>query len=207
MALLLVSLSACAGDDPRVAQRPATSEAATVTNAPTALPTPTFVPVADGAGRRPPLIGSAQGTTIRLDDADWTGGYRLAGESVYGGRSATWIYGTSTNFSTMQASFEVEGRPFGTAELSIEGMDSEGPAKTPIEISVNGKPIFSGDNPLPDDDFVLDTGTWQTASWSFQGDLLRSGPNTITIRNLAPGQFSRPPFFMLDYAELSYESQ
>jgi hypothetical protein len=206
---LLCSLliSACAADDARVVEGPVGSDAAVPTAASPALPTPTFVPVDDGAARRTPLIGSAQGTTLRLEDTDWTGGYRLAGASSYGGRSATWIYGTSTDFSEMQASFEVEGAPFGTAELSVEGMDSEGPAKTPIEIIVNGEPIYNGPNPLPDDDFVLQTGTWQTESWSFEGDLLRSGSNTITIRNLAPGQFSRPPFFMLDYAEVIYESQ
>ena len=59
-------------------------------------------------------------------------------------------------------------------------------------------------NPLPDDDQPLETGTWATYSWSFDGALLRRGRNEISISNLETGAFSLPPFFMLDYAELIY---
>ena len=81
-------------------------------------------------------------------------------------------------------------------------MDSEGPAKTPIQIDVNGTTIYSGDNPLPDDDAPLETGTWATYDFMIDPAFLQQGENEIRITNLAPGAFSRPPFFMLDYAEL-----
>ncbi len=138
----------------------------------------------------------------------WQGSYRRAsGNTVYGGRTATWIYGTTTQYSTMQATFRVDQQPVGTAELSVEGMDSEGRAKTPIRITVNGVQIFQGANPLPDDDLPLESGTWDTATWGFDAALLRPGENRITISNEAPGEFSRPPFFMLDYAVISYRTQ
>ena len=83
-------------------------------------------------------------------------------------------------------------------------MDSEGRTKTPIQILVNGAEIYNGPNPLPDDDQPLESGTWASQSWTFDAALLRPGQNEIAIRNLAEGAFSRPPFFMLDYAEITY---
>ena len=90
--------------------------------------------------------------------------------------------------------------------LVIEGMDSEDRAKTPIQILVNGTEIYNGPNPLPDDDQPLESGTWASQSWSFDAQLLRVGQNEISVSNLAEGEFSRPPFFMLDYAKLIYSA-
>ncbi|PLS79671.1 MAG: hypothetical protein CYG59_11875, partial [Chloroflexi bacterium] len=159
------------------------------------------------AGRRSTLGGGTTGATVELDDGAWSGGYRRANGGTYGGRTATWIYGTATEWSTMQATFLVEAQPFGSAELSVEGMDSEGADKTPIVIAVNGHEIYSGPNLLPDDDLPFDSGTWDTYTWTFNAQVLQPGTNTITIANGAVGAFSRPPFFMLDYAELAYEAQ
>ncbi len=144
-------------------------------------------------------------TTLLLEDTDWSGGYASSGGSnSYGGRTATWIYGTASDYSRMRASFAVAGQPAGEALLRIEGMDSEGPARTPISISVNGAEIYRGPNPLPDDDFAYETGTWASETWSFDAGLLRPGVNEIAVSNLDEGAFGGPPFFMLDYAELSY---
>ena len=38
---------------------------------------------------------------------------------------------------------------------------------------------------------------------TFDAALLHAGQNEISVSNLAEGAFSRPPFFMLDYASLS----
>ena len=141
-------------------------------------------------------------TTIRFEDTDWQGSYRRAAGRTYGGRTATWIYGTATEYSTMQASFDLDQQPAGTAELGVEGMDSEGAAKTPISVRVNGVEVYNGPNPLPDDDQPLETGTWAIFTWTFDAALLRAGRNEISVSNLAEGAFSRPPFFMLDYANL-----
>jgi hypothetical protein len=154
----------------------------------------------------PQIARQDQTTTIRFEDSDWQGGYRRAAGRTYGGRTATWIYGTATEYNTMQAGFDLAAQPAGTATLTIEGMDSEDRAKTPISILVNGVEIFNGPNPLPDDDHPLETGTWASYVWSFDARLLRRGHNSIQIKNLAPGAFSLPPFFMLDYADLAYRT-
>jgi hypothetical protein len=144
--------------------------------------------------------------TIVLEDTDWQGGYRRPGGQTYGGRTATWIYGSSTEYSVMRTRFAIADTFAGTATLTIEGMDSEGRTKTPIQILVNGVEIYNGPNPLPDDDQPLETGTWASQSWEFDAALLHMGQNEISISNLAEGEFSRPPFFMLDYAKLNYSA-
>lgn len=154
---------------------------------------------------RPPVPIRADGSQVRLEDTVWQGGFRQA--RGYGGRSATWVYGSGTAYSTMTAAVTLERQPQGTAVLRVEGMDSEGRAKTPILITVNGQPIFQGPNPLPDDDLPLESGTWDDASWTFNAALLRPGQNTIRIRNLAAGAVGRPPFFMLDFADLILDDQ
>lgn len=205
---MIWGLTACSSGDERVAS-PTTVKsspaATTIAVAPTpGRPTPTFVPTSNEppAGSAPADGGAAP---IVLDNPVWQGSYlRSSGNTEYGGRTAAWIYGASTQFSTMQATFNLQTQPRGTAQLSIEGMDSEGRAKTPIRIRVNGSEIFNGPNPLPDDDLPLETGTWSSYTWSFDAGLLRAGQNTISISNLAEGSVGRPPFFMLDYAEVRF---
>jgi hypothetical protein len=187
-------------EPPAPSPEPPTSEPP----APTAAPTPTPVPAAPIIAT-PVLVDS--NVTFLLDDEVWQGGYRRAGGRGYGGRSATWIYGSSTTYSTMRAVFEAPAQPHGVVSFSVEGMDSEDRIKTAISISVNGAEIYRGPNPLPDDDHPLETGTWATHSWSFDGALLRPGRNEISINNLETGAFSLPPFFMLDYAKVIYSEE
>ncbi len=210
MTVLLFSITACTLDRQPADESATAGEPQAPLPAPSAgQPTPTFVPLVAGqpAGRTSTLGGGTSGASVELDDGAWSGGYRHRQGGTYGGRTATWIYGTATEWSMMQAAFLVESQPFGTAALSVEGMDSEGADKTPIVITVNGHEIYSGSNLLPDDDLPFDSGTWDTYTWTFNAQVLQPGTNTITIANVAVGAFSRPPFFMLDYAELSYEAQ
>jgi hypothetical protein len=69
---------------------------------------------------------------------------------------------------------------------------------------VNGQQIFAGPDPLPNDDLPLESGTWATLAFDLDASLLRAGQNTISIRNRSPGPFGLPPFFMLDYATISF---
>jgi serine/threonine-protein kinase len=188
---------------------PTTIPAPVATEAPitTAVPAPPALPPA--VATTPQVSQAGDTATIVFEDTDWQGGFRRPGGQTYGGRTSTWIYGTSTEYSVMRARFDLGGRFrfAGTATLTIEGMDSEGRTKTPIQILVNGVEIYNGPNPLPDDDQPLETGTWASQSWTFDATLLHAGQNEISISNLAEGAFSRPPFFMLDYAELSGNMQ
>jgi serine/threonine protein kinase len=177
-----------------------------VTTASTAPPVNEQAPVtplAEQPALEVPAVETGAGgvQVITLDDAQWQGGYNLSrGSSVYGGRTATWIYGTGSEYSTMEATFQLNDQPVGAAELIVEGMDSEGSAKTPISIEVNGVEIYNGPNPLPDDDLPLESGTWASNTWTVNAALLQAGTNTIRISNRSQGSFGGPPFFMLDYA-------
>jgi hypothetical protein len=174
------------------------------TEPPSVQPTPGLRPsvVAAPPARpnTPPVPVRVDGARVRLEDTAWQGGYRQA--RGYAGRSATWIYGSGTEYTTMQAAVVLDRQPQGQATLRVEGMDAEGRGKSAIQITVNGQEIYRGANPLPDDDQPLESGTWGQASWRFDGGLLQPGQNLIRIRNLSPGSFGRPPFFMLDYAIL-----
>jgi hypothetical protein len=150
-------------------------------------------------------------TTIRLEDTDWSGGFTLD-DGIYGGRTAQWIYGTSTAYNTMVATFNIPGQPAGEVEFTVEGMDSENEPKTPISINVNGQEVYNGPNPLPDDDGVpiselRDRGQWGNYTWHISANYFHAGSNEISISNQAEGKMGRPPFFMLDYADLTYSTR
>jgi hypothetical protein len=169
-------------------------------------PAPAPTPAPRITAETTPQVGEGgETTTIHFEETDWQGGYRYAPGRTYSGRTATWIYGQATQYNTMRAIFDIDALPQGTASLSIEGMDSETRGKTLIRISVNGVEIYSGPDPLPDDDAPYETGTWATYTWPFEASLLQPGQNEITISNLDQGAFGLPPFFMLDYAELSFQ--
>jgi hypothetical protein len=154
-----------------------------------------------------PVVVHADSFPLRLDDQNWAGGYGGADDpKTYAGRTATWIYGTSTEYDTMTTAFNIPMLPEGVATLTIMGMDSEDRAKTSIDIYLNGRSIYTGPNPLPDDNLPLETGTWSTYSWTFDADLLWAGTNTLTISNLDTGAFSQSPWFMLDYAEITLDA-
>ncbi|MBA3944989.1 MAG: protein kinase [Herpetosiphonaceae bacterium] len=146
-----------------------------------------------------PLMG-------RIEDTEWRGGYVRPGHAPYKGHTATWIYGTNTPYQTMATTIllPLAGQPQGTASLLIYGMDSEGAGKTLISISVNGQQIYNGLDPLPNDDDSSPAGNWGSYTWTFNAGLIHNGPNTITISNLSPGRVGLPPWFMLDYADLSF---
>ena len=224
--LLLGALTGCGGgEDTAVVETtlaavaPATTTPDVIPPTPASMPSPTYVPTAaqpaTSAPEPTPTVlppelptpeptpeAATEATELRFDDRAWTGGWRNRGDSIYGGRTATWIYGADTNFSAMETTFELGSNVAGAAQLNIEGIDDELAGKSRITIAVNGTAIFDGDNPLPNDDMPLETGTWATYAFGFDSGLLQAGRNTITIRNHSPGGVGRPPFFMLDYAEL-----
>lgn len=148
----------------------------------------------------PPIPPVAARGSIRLEDTAWSGGWRNRGSSMYGGRSATWVYGQGSGYSSMTASFESGTSTVGTAVLVIEGMDSEDAAKTPMRVTVNGTVIFEGRNPLPNDDAPLASGRWDQLTLPFDSSLLQAGTNTVAIINLGTGAVGLPPFIALDYA-------
>ncbi len=169
---------------------------------PPSPPKPIFAPLPSQSGMR----GAAgtqvdgHGGAIRLEDTVFTGGWRNRGASTYGGRTATWVYGQGSGYSSMSATFTAQFVNSGPATLTIEGMDSEDTAKTAMRISINGATIFDGASPFPNDDQPLQSGRWANFNFTFDSALLRLGSNTVTITNLSLGPKGLPPFVALDYA-------
>lgn len=62
-------------------------------------------------------------------------------------------------YSQLVRTFILNGRPTGTAQLTLEGMDSPDAAKSRIQGWVNGKSIYRGANPLPNDFSDSERGT------------------------------------------------
>jgi hypothetical protein len=149
----------------------------------------------------------AAGNTVTVEDVAFAGAYRYPPPSVYEGRTAAWVYGQGTDFTTMRATFNAAGQPVGTAGLTISGMDSEGAVKTPMRILINDAAIFDGPNPLPND-HSPNPGNWGLYTWTFDAALLRPGANTLTIENhAANGVVGRPPFIMVDFARVQWEGE
>jgi tRNA A-37 threonylcarbamoyl transferase component Bud32 len=185
------------------------------TEAPAAEPTtppapPTAPPAAGGEKGRPifdtPTPPTGANRSVSLEDVAFEGGYRYPPPSVYEGRTAVWVYGQGTSFASMTAPFRLAAQPAGTATLTLAGMDSEGAAKTPLRILVNGQTIFNGPDPLPND-YSPSAGGWGAANWTFPASVLRPGENTLTIENLSPSSALGIPFIMIDSAQLRWDAE
>jgi hypothetical protein len=143
--------------------------------------------------------------TIALDDSAFSGGFRNP-EGVYRGRTAMWVYGTGTPYSTMSARFDVPERPAG-GTLLITGLTSEN-WRPRIAILINDRELFQGDSPFPQDlgaagdpDLYRGSAPWGERSFTIPPGLLRAGTNTLTIRNLeAVDTLNQPPWTMVDAA-------
>lgn len=142
---------------------------------------------------------------VLLEDATFVGGWRNPDDSVYRGRTATWVYGARTDYSTMTARFDLPAEPQGDAVLEIVGLDSEGADQTNIQIAMNDQIVFQGPAPFPSDSG--DPGTdapWMKRGLRLRSGLLRQGENALTIKNLEDtANFGVPPWFMVDQATVS----
>ncbi|MDP9381742.1 MAG: fibronectin type III domain-containing protein, partial [Chloroflexota bacterium] len=174
----------------------------------TPTPEPPDTPTPEPPPPQPPTRTVEAARVTELEDNQFTGGF--SSPRFYQGRTARWVYGQRTEYTTMRATFTIEGEPVGagpdnTAILQLHGMDSENPPKTLIRIQMNGRTIFEGRNPLPNDTVDTRTSNWGTSNLEFDAAVLREGRNTLTITNLEPnGGFRGPPFFMLDRAYVAY---
>ena len=157
--------------------------------------------------RTPALGGGTIGTTIELPDTAWSGGDQSLEISTPSGGIATAVYGVGTQYSELRASFLVEAQPFGSVDLSLEGLDAPGDEKTPIAITINGQEIYNGPSQLPDGQVAAEADKWGSYTWTFDAAILKPGQNTVTLRNLATGAVNQAPFFVLDYAELTYQEK
>lgn len=115
------------------------------------------------------------------------------------GKVAAWVRGSMTDVSVMSAKFRLEKAPEGAAILTIEGQDSDKLwcPPVPIQILLNGNPIFEGPN-----GFVKHG--WSKREFKIPAGLLRKGGNELEIRNLTNSDSRVAHWFMLSYAEITW---
>ena len=136
------------------------------------------------------------------------GDYDGPTSGTYHGRTASWVYGQGSGYSTMTATFsaDYQGSPRGQATLTIVGLDGDNPAKQPISIAVNGVTIYQGADPLPNDFCCGPSGpgNWGSATFQFSAGILGHN-NMLSITNLADSSCTTcPVYVMVDYADLEF---
>jgi serine/threonine-protein kinase len=161
--------------------------------------TPTFEPV-------DPTPAPSGGNSITIDNTSFTGGY-TRDSGTYHGRTAQWVYGQGTSYSTMGTVFTLDDKPKDDGTLTIVGIDSEDAPKTPMRIVLNRDVVFEGPNPLPNDyaNGPDAPGNWGSVDITLPAKSLQKGQNTLTITNLDPSnQINYPIFIMIDYVTISW---
>jgi eukaryotic-like serine/threonine-protein kinase len=170
-------------------------------------PPPATVPgaVSDPTATVPVIVPPPTANSVTLEDNAFVGGFTNPGG--YHNRTAQWVYGQGTDYSSMTASFNVRETPRGPGELTIVGIDSEDEPKTPMRLMVNGYVLYEGPNPLPNDDQSgrEGPGNWGTYTWRLPPNLLVEGDNSISIINLDPSdQINYPIFIMIDTVTVTW---
>jgi hypothetical protein len=199
---------------------PTDTPQATPTDTPVPGPTDTPLPPTSTPEPPPPTIPGAANeptatagvvepppstSSVTLDDSAFVGGF--SNPDGYHNRTAQWVYGQGTQYNTMTASFNIRETPRGPGEITIVGVDSEDPPKTPMRLIVNGAVLYEGPNPLPNDDQSgrYGAGNWGTYTWRIPPNLLVEGTNTLSIVNLDPSdQINYPIFVMIDTVTVSW---
>jgi hypothetical protein len=136
----------------------------------------------------------------KLEEDRFEGGWLPA--EGYAGRGARLLYSAPARRARVSAEFEATGVPvgdeLGNAGVGFVGLDAPGEGRATLRVEINGKKVYEGPNPLPDEQ---SGGEWGQASFTFPATYLRPGNNTLTVSNLGPGgEFREPPWVALDYA-------
>ena len=105
-------------------------------------------------------------------------------------RQAVWIYGTNTGNPQMWTILRLEKAPRGQARLVLTGQDDDKPGAVRVRITVNGQPVFEGENPL------VERG-WSTQELTIPPGVLKQGDNEIRIATLDESKAPDQGWFML----------
>ena len=85
----------------------------------------------------------------------------------------------SSGSGSIAMTLKLDKKPDSPLLLIAEGLDDDKPGVSTMEISVNGKVIFSGANTFSETD-------WTKMSFTIPADCLQAGDNRIQIRNTVP---------------------
>lgn len=128
------------------------------------------------------------------------------------GRPERALYGDGSGFSQGTFSFTVDRVPGGTLRLKLIGLDDERGAHCNFEVLVNDTSVFRGPNTFPNTPNT-DNGVggsdryWGEMSLTFPANLLKAGPNRLTLRNTTPwnGSSLGIPYILINTASVEPE--
>jgi hypothetical protein len=190
------------GGTPSEPAPPATPEAATTTPA-IPQPNPPLV-----GGQSTPASPSPQPTrettqVFQFSARDWAGGYADVVTEVYQ-RECVALYGVNSQFSSAALTFALRATGEASAQLVLTGLDDEWSGEVPIAVAVNGVVVYQGASGFASWDPSGATVAWSQIVIAIDADLLRTGPNEITVTNLADAaNFGIPPYLLLAGATLT----
>ena len=85
----------------------------------------------------------------------------------------------SSGFGVAKAILDLKSTPSGDTILKINGIDNEKKASALMEISVNGKKIFTGNVPWGKE-------KWTKQAFRIPAGVLKKGENEIVLANITP---------------------
>lgn len=130
--------------------------------------------------------------TVSRLGSDFQGGANKTYGTEFSGRSnVNYVYALPTAaLATMRTSFELGSEPQEQMYLLLDAQQNEGPLGCKIEIRLNDSVLLSGPNGF--------LGVWQVRTFGVPKGVLKSGTNTLIIRNLEEaGAAGSPPWFMV----------
>jgi hypothetical protein len=133
-----------------------------------------------------------EASILDLLGSDFQGGANKTYGMEFGDRTnVNYVYAIPAGaLATMRASFELRSEPTEQMYLLLDARQNEAPLGCSIEISLNDTTLLSGPNGFP--------RVWHVRSFDIPKGVLKSGTNTLTIRNLEPaGAAGSPPWFMV----------
>jgi len=113
-------------------------------------------------------------------------------------RRAVWIYAQNSRTPEMWSKFFLEKAPGGAARLILEAQDCDKPGEVRIEITINGKTIFSGANNFK-------KSGWFRVEFPIPAGILKQGENEIRFSSLEPVGKRDSKWFMLSECKIMFK--
>ncbi len=143
---------------------------------------------------RPPLAGEydPNALVVFADSKALIGGKALI---PLNGEAARVIYGSKTKFGQLTVRFTLTSPPH-RGSVVLGAMDDNASSKAPMELFVNGRSVFSGPSPFPDN-------AWATHAFALPEGTLKAGENVVEIRNTSPSNRDlTPPWLGINFVKL-----
>ncbi len=148
------------------------------------------------------VVGSLLPSGFRPDRLE--GAYRRTDGTLYG-RPAVALYGVGSTHDQGTFRFNLDSTPSGKITLGLLGLDDERREHCRVQVLINGTIVFDGESPFPnvprgDIGIGGQSRYWAQMRVEVPANVLRTGANTLTLRNLVPwtGELGVPYILVTD---------